>query len=124
MFFPTIGWVGMAHSWSTFHVIPQSVDRTIVESRVRVMPDAVDQMKESRRYKSRFNSGHIQLVTFEDAPKHAMETDNLMFEDMWACRQMQRAINSPSYRVGAMARKFESTMTFYQRNVLDFVSYE
>ncbi len=124
MFFPTIGWVGMAHSWSTFHVIPQSVDRTIVESRVRVMPDAVDQMEASPRYKSRFNSGEIDLVTLDDAPKHPMQTDNLMFEDMWACRQMQRAMNSPAYRVGAMARKFESTMTFYQRNVMDFVSYE
>ena len=123
LLFPSIGWVGMAHSWSTFHVNPQVVDRTIVESRVRVMPDAVDAMKVSRRYKNRFNSGDIALVTLDDAPAHAMQTDNLMFEDMWACRQMQRGMNSPAYRVGAMARKFESTMTFYQRNVMDFVSY-
>ena len=32
-------------------------------------------------------------------------------------------MGSPAYQVGAMARKFESTMTFYQRNVMDFVDY-
>ncbi len=123
MLFPTIGWVGMAHSWSTFHILPQSVDSTIVESRVRVMPEAEDAMKDSRRYKDRFNSGEAELVTLADCSTHPTQSDNLMFEDMWACQQMQKAMNSPAYQVGAMARTFESTMTFYQRNVLDFVTY-
>ena len=123
MLFPTIGWVGMAHSWSTFHIIPQSVDSTIVESRVRVMPEAQEAMKASRRYEERFNKGDDAVVTLADCPTHPTESDNLMFEDMWACQQMQRAMGSPAYQVGAMARTFESTMTFYQRNILDFVSY-
>jgi len=124
MLFPNIGWVGMAHSWSTFHAIPVSVDRTIVESRVRVMPDAVEQMKSSRRYADRFSGGDISLVTIENAEGHPMQSDNLMFEDMWACQQMQKAMNSPAYAVGAMAQTFESTLTFHQRNVLDFVTYD
>ncbi len=124
MLFPNIGWVGMAHSWSTFHAIPVSAERTIVESRIRVMPDAAEQMKSSRRFEDRFNKGDINLVTLDDCPTPPMESDNLMFEDMWACRQMQRAMHSPAFKVGAMARTFESTLTFYQRNVLDFVTYE
>ena len=88
-----------------------------------VMPDAVEDMKESRRYRDRFNSGDIQLVTLDDCEQHPVESDNLMFEDMWACQQMQKAMNSPAYSVGAMARTFESTMTFYQRNIMDFVDY-
>ncbi len=36
--------------------------------------------------------------------------------------QMQLTMNSPPYTVG-MARKFESTMTFYQKNIVDFVGY-
>ncbi len=124
MLFPNIGWVGMAHSWSTFHILPVSVDRSIVESRVRVMPEAVEQMQRSRRYQGRFNGGDISLVTLDDCETHPTRSDDLMLEDMWACRQMQQAMGSPAYRVGAMARTFESTMTFYQRNILDFVSYE
>ncbi len=124
MFFPTIGWVGMAHSWSTFHVIPVSVDQTIVESRVRVMPDAVDMMKSSKRYERRYNGGDVNVVTLDDCEGHPMQSDDLMFEDMWACQQMQRAMNSPAYRVGAMANTFESTLTFYQKNILDFVEYK
>ncbi len=123
MLFPNIGWVGMAHSWSSFHAIPVAVDRTIVESRVRVMPDAVQQMQQSRRYKDRFNDGDIELVTIDDSEKHPAESNNMMFEDMWVCQQMHKAMLSPAYRVGAMAQKFESTLTFHQRNVLDFIEY-
>jgi hypothetical protein len=42
---------------------------------------------------------------------------------MWACQQMQRGFNSPLFEVGALARKFESMLTFQQRNLLDFVDY-
>ncbi len=124
MLFPNIGWVGMAHSWSTFHAIPVAPDKTIVESRVRSMPEAVEQMKESRRYRNRFAGGDIKVVTLADCTKVPSESNHLMFEDMWACQQMQKAMLSPAYRVGAMARKFESTLTFHQRNVLDFVDYQ
>lgn len=123
MFFPNIGWVGMAHSWSTFHILPISAERTIVESRVRVMPDAVEEMKSSARYENRFNGGDIKLVTLDDCEGNAAQSDNLMFEDMWACQQMQKAMHSPAFKIGAMARKFEATMTFYQRNMMDFVDY-
>jgi hypothetical protein len=44
------------------------------------------------------------LVTFADGAEHPTESDNLLFEDMWACQQMQKAMKSPAYQVGAMAR--------------------
>ena len=123
MFFPNIGWSEMAHSWSTFHAIPVAVDRTIVESRTRVMPAAFEKMKNTPAYQDRGGDSGEHPVTLEGLDMHPTESGNSMFEDMWACQQMQKGFQSPVAQVSALARKYESMLSFHQRNVLDFVSY-
>jgi len=122
--FPNLGWVGMAHLLRTFHIVPVAVDRTIVETRDRVMPAAVEQVNASPVYvaRSKLSEGR-RLITIEDSYKHPTESGDVMFQDMWVCQQVQKGLHSPAFRVGALARKLESMITFHQRNVLDFVSY-
>ena len=38
MIFPNIGIAASENSWSTFHVNPIAADKTVVETRTRVMP--------------------------------------------------------------------------------------
>ncbi len=62
-----------------------------------------------------------QAESSDDILGHPLESQNLMVEDMWVCRQMQKGMNSPAYNVGPLAWKYEATMTFYQNNIYDFV---
>jgi Rieske 2Fe-2S family protein len=121
--FPNLGWAALPHTWSTFYPVPTSADRTIVEVRIRVMPNAVETMKAQKAGRALPAGNEQQLVTLEDCEEHPLVSGNSMFEDMWACQQMQRGFNSPLFEVGALARKFESMLTFQQRNLLDFVDY-
>jgi choline monooxygenase len=124
MLFPNIGWTAMAHLWNSFHAIPVAVDKTIVETRIRVMPSAAEQIKSSHEHRGRFGEcDDGTLITLEDTDMHPTESGNSVFEDMWACQQMQKGMMSPAFRVGALARKFEDMITVYQRQILEFVGY-
>ncbi len=124
MLFPNIGWAGMAYNWSSFHAIPVAVDRTIVESRARVMPGAVEAMKRSFEFKGRFNRKGDAPISLADLGTHPVESGDSMLEDMWACAQVHKAMKSPAFQVGALARRFESMITVHQQNLMDFVNYE
>jgi hypothetical protein len=51
----------------------------------------------------------------------AMESLDFQIEDMWVCEQQQKALHSPMFKVGALADVGETSLTFFQANVLDFV---
>ena len=98
-------------------MVPIAVDSTLVEVRKRMMPGAVDLAKAAR------GRGE-QPVRLADLDSHPLQSADSMIEDMWVCGQMQKALTSPAFEVGPLARRFESMLMLHQRNVLDFVSYD
>ncbi len=124
--FPNFGWVGSAVDFSIFLIKPVAHDLSIVETRQFYMPMEEEKLEELRARRRRRrgdeseeqSSRPIRLADFEG---HPLESHNLMVEDMWVCRQMQKGMNSPAYNVGPLAWKYEATMTFYQNNIYDFV---
>ena len=55
--------------------------------------------------------------------KNPLASGNSAYEDMWACRQMHRAMLSPKFRVSGFARTYETMINFFQKNLLDFIDY-
>lgn len=123
MLFPNIGWTALPHLWNTFHAIPVAADRTIVETRARVMPSAVETLTSSEEFIGRFGVEPGKLIRLDDLDTHPLSSGNSVYEDMWVCRQMQKGVESPAYRIGAFAKKFETMLPFHQSNVLEFLTY-
>ncbi len=67
------------------------------------------------------HTADMEIQSLRSITGHPMDSGNFMIEDMWVCERMQRAMSSPVYAVGPMAPDAESALTFFQRNVLDYV---
>ncbi len=51
---------------------------------------------------------------------HPLQSDNVMLEDIYACEAVQNGMGSPKCEIGPLS-KWESALTFYQRQILDYV---
>lgn len=62
--------------------------------------------------------GRIKLSRLK---KHPLETGAFRLEDIWVCEKMQRAMHSPAYSVGALAKGAgaEAPLAFFQQVYLD-----
>jgi len=54
---------------------------------------------------------------------HPLETGDFQTEDIWVCEKLQRALQSPKFEVGPLARGSggEAALDFFQQCVLEFV---
>lgn len=55
---------------------------------------------------------------------HPLDTGDFQTEDVWVCEKMQRAMESPAFEVGPLARGSggEAAIAYFQQWVLDFLS--
>jgi phenylpropionate dioxygenase-like ring-hydroxylating dioxygenase large terminal subunit len=124
--FPNVAISQTAYTWSTFHVIPVSAAESLVRTRVRAMKSA---------NQSRMNEVDPELLPAHIAsakgfnlsadrlqigPVHALESNNVMLEDIYACERVQEGMSSPVFSVGPLS-KWEAPLTFFQRQILDYV---
>jgi len=118
MLFPNIGISATENSWSTFHVIPVAVDKTIVETRTRVMPlSDWEFLKQS--FSSWWNWKGKTRSKFDGGPDDPLSSGDFMAEDVFACEQQFKAMHSPKFAVGATAATLERSVLDFQRHVLD-----
>ena len=127
--FPNFGTLPALYTWTTFHVIPVEARRCWIDTRFFVSKDS-DRADEYYRR----GPGMPELAAGRGTPEAPialadiagppMESGSFHIEDMWICERMQRAMESPVYGVGPMAPIVESQLTFFQRNLMDFVPVE
>ena len=67
-------------------------------------------MKDGRRY-----------ISIDELGCHAMEALDFQIEDMWVVEQQQKALHSPMMKTGELADLGETSLTFFQANILDLV---
>ena len=123
--FPNLALYATATLWLTFHVIPVAADESLIEIRSRAMPEALGH-GERRAEKPEHRwiddvSGPLSAWFVPPPGAHPLESGDVMFEDLYACEAVQQGMNSPRFEVGPMARDLENALTFFQRNILDFV---
>ncbi|HLI13927.1 MAG TPA: aromatic ring-hydroxylating dioxygenase subunit alpha [Alphaproteobacteria bacterium] len=125
--FPSVAITETATFWTTFHVIPLSARDSIVHSRLRAMPEALAR-KGSRQVA--VNQALPRHVISAEGPyaemrldlseTHPLQSNNVMAEDIYACEAVQRGMDSGSCEIGPLS-KWESTLTFFQKHVLDYM---
>ena len=50
-----------------------------------------------------------------------MESLDFQIEDMWVCEQQQKALHSPMMQAGPLADSGETSLTWFQQHILDYV---
>jgi phenylpropionate dioxygenase-like ring-hydroxylating dioxygenase large terminal subunit len=124
--FPNVALFETATSWSTFHVVPAGPGESIVHSRMRVMPEALKNAGSDMagietlppyviRAKGRIPEEPVDL-----SGVHPLKSDLVMVEDIYACEAVQAGLESGVAEIGPLSR-WEAPMTFFQRQLLDFM---
>lgn len=123
--FPNLGLYNLATFWSTFHVIPLEAGLSLVQSRVRAMPEALERAQNLPREFTHLPphivsaKGPYAEVRIKFPDTHPMKSNNVMLEDIYACEAVQAGLEAGG-TVGPLSR-WERPLNFFQQQILDCV---
>jgi len=120
--FPNVGVLATSVFWSAIQVVPVTPEHCYVD--VRTWISAEPHAEEG--YHLLFpgtgaDSVDTKSIALGDVVGHPLDSGDFMIEDMWVCEGLQRSLHSPAYHVDKLAGNAESSITFFQQNLLDFV---
>ncbi|WP_459211436.1 aromatic ring-hydroxylating oxygenase subunit alpha [Aquimarina rhabdastrellae] len=122
--FPNIGLSEGESTWSTFHVTPLAPDRTLVVIRSKVMN--VSEWEFTKQYTK--SSMHKVWKHYGNKGKYEgdpetdpMASGDFMAEDVYACEQQQKSLQSPLFSVGAQAQRGEYAIYKFQSVVKEWM---
>ncbi len=122
MLFPGIGLAESESSWSTFIITPLAPDLTRVANRTRVKDASAWAFQSQEWSSSGFWAKKIKgKYEAEDGEDDPMSGGDFTAEDIYACEQQQKSLQSPYFEVGASAANGESPVRQHQQVVLDYV---
>ncbi|PIE78669.1 MAG: Rieske (2Fe-2S) protein [Candidatus Delongbacteria bacterium] len=122
--FPNIGLAESEATWSTFHVIPLAPDRTLVTFRTKVENVSSWEFTKQMLRSSMSNvwSKYGNKGKYEGDPSDPMASGDFMEEDIYACEQQQKSLQSPMFSIGARAEKGEYAIWRFQEEVRKWVT--
>jgi choline monooxygenase len=123
--FPNVAIYETATSWSTFHVMPLSAGVSLVHSRTRAMPEALERPPMPAAAADAGLPRHVVRaagpyagIRARSSTEHPLKSNSVMIEDIYACEAVQKGMSSPACRIGPLSR-WEATLPFFQQHVLD-----
>ncbi len=123
MLFPGIGLAETESSWSLFHVTPLAPDRTRVVTRTRTANASIwaymHQAVRSYGFWAGRIRGKFDAVGDSDDP---MASGDFMAEDVYACEQQQRSLQSPYFEHGPSSVRGEAGVRRHQQLVREWVA--
>lgn len=122
--FPNIGLAENEAGWNTFHVIPLAPDRTLVV--IRSKAESTSDWEATKQYMKggghRFWKTHGSQGKYEgDKKLDPMASGDFVLEDVFACEQQQKSLQSPMFSVGAQAQRGEYAMQRFQEEVKKWI---
>lgn len=120
LLFPNLGLSESENTWSTFHVIPVAPDRTVVETRTKVMP-ASDWEFMKQSFSSWWNWKGKDREKFEGGNDDPLSSGDFMKEDIYACEQQFKAMRSPRFAIGPTAKSLESAVFEFHDHIRSFL---
>lgn len=121
--FPNIGITESESAWNTFHVLPLAPDRTLVTIRSKTMNVS------EWEYTKQFSKSALSKVwtkygnkgKYKGDKDDPMASGDFMLEDIYACEQQQKSLQSPYFSVGAQAQRGEYAIQRFQEEVKKWV---
>ncbi|MDE0630104.1 MAG: aromatic ring-hydroxylating dioxygenase subunit alpha [Caldilineaceae bacterium] len=124
MLFPGIGLAENEDSWSVFHLTPLAPDSTRVVVRTK-MADASLLAFASQSVRSySFWSGRVRGKYDSDDGDDPMASGDFMQEDIYACEQQQKSLQSPYFEHGPSAMNGEAGVRRHQEVVMAWLGKE
>ncbi len=122
--FPNIGITEGESAWNTFHVTPLAPDRTLVVIRSKMMN--VSEWEFTKQYTKSSMSKVWQHYGNKgkydgDPETDPMASGDFMLEDIYACEQQQKSLQSPFFSVGAQAQRGEFAIRKFQSVVKEWI---
>ncbi|KZL06133.1 aromatic ring-hydroxylating dioxygenase subunit alpha [Pseudovibrio sp. Ad26] len=121
MLFPGIGLGESENSWSTFHITPIAPDRSMVEIRTRVANESTWAFTKAAMASASFWDKHLGAKYNEDPKVDPMSSGDFMQEDIYACEQQQKSLQSPYFEHGPSSKHGEKPVRDHQRVVAEWV---
>ncbi|MEM7350086.1 MAG: aromatic ring-hydroxylating dioxygenase subunit alpha [Acidobacteriota bacterium] len=122
MLFPTLGLTEDESAWSTFHVTPLAPDRSLVETRTKVMNVSSWEFQKQEWRSAGFFQRYFGPKYEGDPKSDPMASGDFMAEDIYACEQQQKSLQSPYFSVGASAIHGEEPVRQYQTIVQGYIA--
>jgi len=122
-FFPNIGISESESTWSTFHVTPISPSRTRVVVRTKVM-NLEEKEFANQYYRSQKSKVWEDIGVsgkYKGDKDDPMASGDFMAEDVYACEQQQKALQSPFFSVGPNAQRGENAVVKFQEIVREWI---
>ena len=123
MLFPTTIALPNPYNFSVSQLIPLAADKTLIRSRVWGLPGGTGRASQNIAASERArdpHSGHVRLDLLDVHPTDSLDHQ---LEDMWICEKLQRAMHSPKFKVGPLAKGGggEATLEIFQNIVRNYV---
>ena len=118
LLFPNVGIAAGETYFAILTVEPLTAESCIVSVRAFISP-AVVPVDASPEDAAAFVRGAANERKVRVAPSNP--DGDFVGEDVYAAEALQRALRSPAFEVGPLARDLEDSIPFFQRSVMDFV---
>ncbi len=123
MMFPTTIALPNPYNFSVSQLLPLGPEKTLIRSRVWGIEGSKGRIIQNIEASEKARDPHTGYVKLELLDRHPTDTLDHQLEDMWICEKVQRALHSPKFSVGALARGGggEATLEIFQRIVREMV---
>ena len=121
MLFPGIGLAANENSWSVFHLTPLAPDRTRVVVRTKLADASMLAFASQSIRSFNFWSKRVRGKYDSDDADDPMTSGDFMQEDIYACEQQQRSLQSPHFRHGPSSISGEAGVRRHQELVRQWV---
>ncbi|MGB1316671.1 MAG: aromatic ring-hydroxylating oxygenase subunit alpha [Flavobacteriales bacterium] len=123
--FPNLGLTETETIWSIFHVIPISAKKTKVITRTK-FAEMSNWEFTKQSAKSAMNWSSVMGWKPKYGEAHSdedpMTSGDIMAEDIYACEQLQAAMESPNFEVGVTAKNLEKSIIEFQTIVQEYMT--
>ena len=129
-FFPNSGVLATSIFFSAYTIVPVEPERCHLELRTWMAPrEPGDGKRKRARPSGTSDHGHLmkdgkRYISLAELGCHAMESLDFQIEDMWVVEQQQKGFRHPLMATGDLADRGETSLTWFQANLLDHVPLE
>lgn len=121
MLFPGIGLAESESSWSVFHIVPLSADKTKVVIRTKMKNCSTAEYLKQGFRSAKYWSNKVRAKNSNFKDTHPLGSADFMKEDIYVCEQLQKSLSSPYFEFGPSAERGESPVREHKRLIWDII---